>query len=394
MDDAAAISDLGAAIKRRSEEISRNMTAAVYAQIDFYKHDSSPSHQSVLDSCRANLDFVLSGLIAEQSTNASSATRTGDERARGGVPLHSLIASHRVSSNEVWQALHSTVGNFVELSREAMLAVAERVGYAQHVYVETGVRAHRQRSLLQAVGDQAEYAGLVEALFRGVALPGRSLWEIAELVRIPRRGPYVVVAMRDDGTGQAPPADIGMRLRALDIYSAWRRVGDSQVGVVCLPTESAREQLLAALNRWATGGAGVSAEFTDLADVPTALHYAQVVVDRANDAEPVVVVGNAALELVALVDPAISRRLAASVLGPLNALPTDERDLLRRIFTAWTTHRGSIPETAAALYCHPNTVRYRLQRIEQLTGRSVRAPTELSELCLAFEIVAKLPALP
>jgi DNA-binding PucR family transcriptional regulator len=47
---------------------------------------------------------------------------------------------------------------------------------------------------------------------------------------------------------------------------------------------------------------------------------------------------------------------------------------------------GSIPNTAAQLYCHPNTVRYRLHRIEQRTGRSLSVPRELAELCLAFEI--------
>lgn len=188
--------------------------------------------------------------------------------------------------------------------------------------------------------------------------------------------------------------DLTPRLRGLDIYSVWRRTPDFLVGIVCLPSTAARGLLMEALPKWTPGGAGVSHEIHDLVDVPTALHYARIVAARATQDKPVVVAGNAALEIAALVDPEISRRLAVRVLGALNELPSDERDALHRTFTAWTTHRGSIPESAEALFCHPNTVRYRLQRIEQLTGRSVRAPIELAELCPAFEIAAKLSLTP
>jgi DNA-binding PucR family transcriptional regulator len=38
------------------------------------------------------------------------------------------------------------------------------------------------------------------------------------------------------------------------------------------------------------------------------------------------------------------------------------------------------------LFCHPNTVRYRLHRIVERTGRSLSRPRDLAELCLAFEV--------
>ena len=46
---------------------------------------------------------------------------------------------------------------------------------------------------------------------------------------------------------------------------------------------------------------------------------------------------------------------------------------------------------AAAIYCHPNTVRHRLHRIEDLTGRSLSRPKDIAELCLAFEVERRLP---
>lgn len=75
------------------------------------------------------------------------------------------------------------------------------------------------------------------------------------------------------------------------------------------------------------------------------------------------------------------------MLGGLDG--ASDRDVLFQTFRAWAAHGGSIPE-AAALFCHPNTVRHRLRRVEEHTGRSINVPLELAELCLAFEIDAKL----
>jgi PucR C-terminal helix-turn-helix domain len=390
-DDLRSIS---AALTRHEEAIASNMASAVRAQVDCYRHDYSPSFETLLDACRSTARFVTNGILMDQSMSTASASAIGEQRAVAGIPLHGMVAASRVSYNEILQSLHAALTSQHGLSHHGPLAAMQRIGHAHHLYVDSAVLGHRQRTLLQAVDDEAERAALVEALFLGRASPGRSLWEIAEMLRIPRRGPYVVVAARHPDLGEGYAPDLSSRLRGLDVYSVWRRTPDFLVGIVCVPSTAARALLLDALPKWTPHGAGVSHDIDELLDVPTALHYARIVAARATTDEPVVVAGNAALEIAALVDPQISRRLALTVLGDLNDLPTDERDALHRTFTTWTTYRASIPETAEALFCHPNTVRYRLQRIEQLTGRSVRAPIELAELCLAFEIAAKLPLAP
>ncbi|MBV9321295.1 MAG: helix-turn-helix domain-containing protein [Mycobacterium sp.] len=55
-------------------------------------------------------------------------------------------------------------------------------------------------------------------------------------------------------------------------------------------------------------------------------------------------------------------------------------------FRVWQENDGSVRATAQALICQPNTVRYRLRRIEQRTGRSLPRPREIAELCLACEV--------
>jgi DNA-binding PucR family transcriptional regulator len=82
-------------------------------------------------------------------------------------------------------------------------------------------------------------------------------------------------------------------------------------------------------------------------------------------------------------EPAEGERLAREVLGGLLALPDDDRGQLLETLHAYLDHAGSAEQAATVLHCHPNTVRYRLRRIHELTGRSLSDPHGLAELAAA-----------
>ena len=78
---------------------------------------------------------------------------------------------------------------------------------------------------------------------------------------------------------------------------------------------------------------------------------------------------------------------------------TNEGIVGRSYAFAYTTAEGidgnyisdaSVAATAEALVCHPNTVLYRLRRIEKRTGRSRSRPRDVAELCLVFEVQRRL----
>jgi sugar diacid utilization regulator len=60
-------------------------------------------------------------------------------------------------------------------------------------------------------------------------------------------------------------------------------------------------------------------------------------------------------------------------------------DLLTTL-RAWLASGCSVPETAARLVVHPNTVAYRLAKVERLTGRHLRRPDVRMELHLALTV--------
>jgi DNA-binding PucR family transcriptional regulator len=71
-------------------------------------------------------------------------------------------------------------------------------------------------------------------------------------------------------------------------------------------------------------------------------------------------------------------------------LPDDEREVLFEKFRVWQDTDTSLIAGAERLCCHPNTVRCRLQRIEERSGLSLSRPRDVAELCLAFEVYRRL----
>jgi hypothetical protein len=84
-------------------------------------------------------------------------------------------------------------------------------------------------------------------------------------------------------------------------------------------------------------------------------------------------------------DPAAHRRLVDSVVAPLAAAGGE----LLRTLAVYVEGGGALEACARALYVHPNTVRYRLRRIGEVTGHSPTDPRDSFVLRTAL-IVARL----
>ena len=84
--------------------------------------------------------------------------------------------------------------------------------------------------------------------------------------------------------------------------------------------------------------------------------------------------------------PATLRRFAQGLLQRVVAHDARRGGDLLPTLRAWLECGFSIQATAAALVVHPNTVTYRLGRVEQLTGRELRRPDVRLELQLALTV--------
>jgi purine catabolism regulator len=73
-----------------------------------------------------------------------------------------------------------------------------------------------------------------------------------------------------------------------------------------------------------------------------------------------------------------------SVLGPVEQGEGEYGDELLRSLDAFIEHNGHWEKAAGALYCHRHTLRYRIRRVEQLTGRDFTKARDRIEFWLAL----------
>jgi hypothetical protein len=88
-----------------------------------------------------------------------------------------------------------------------------------------------------------------------------------------------------------------------------------------------------------------------------------------------------------------TRRFVVRVLGKALALPKDDRATLMATAEAWIAARGSAAEAGRVLYCHENTVRHRLHRLEGHLGVALDDPRNLADLTTALEAIRTFPQL-
>jgi DNA-binding PucR family transcriptional regulator len=160
---------------------------------------------------------------------------------------------------------------------------------------------------------------------------------------------------------------------------------------VHVASEQQLDKVVALVSRLAVDRVGVSARFDDLRETPQALHFAKMALrSRLDHSSPVAVFDGTILAIAALAAPEVMVKSASTALGAFGDLPDEERDILFETFRVWQETDASVGAAAELLCCHPNTVRYRLRRIEKRTGRSLSRPRDVAELCLAFEVHRRL----
>jgi sugar diacid utilization regulator len=299
-------------------------------------------------------------------------------RAAVGVPI---VVDRRVwGLAAVGSLQHGPMpaGTEVHLSRFAELIATALVA---------GCREEQKRQLLAEASQRSNLNSLLE----GRAFDEWSLREVAAYLRLPINGPFVVITAQVPTVGDEPLPEIESKLRSLDIFSAWRLLPDLQVGIVHVNSDQKLDRVVALVSRMTTARVGVSAGFEDLRDAPRALHVARVMMRGSTDSTSSVALFDGSILATAAVSaPEVMVKTVGAVLDGFDGLPDKDREMLFETFRVWQDNDASVRGAAEVLICHPNTVRHRLRRIEERTGRSLSRPRDVAELCLAFEVHRRL----
>jgi len=270
---------------------------------------------------------------------------------------------------------------------DAPAATEAGISHFAELVARAVVAGFRNQQNGQSVDDEPRGPLSIESLLDGRVVDEWTLWEVANQLRLPTSGPFVVVAAEVSSVGSEALPGIESKLRSVDVYSAWRLLPDLHVGIVHIHSQPQLDKVLALVSRLAGAPVGVSARYDDLRDTAQALHFAKVMLrSRRDRTSPVALFDGSILAAAAVSAPAVMVKLARAVLDGLADLADDERDILFETFRVWQDNEASADNAAKALFCHPNTVRQRLRRIEKRTGRSLSRPRDVAELCLALEV--------
>ena len=385
--DAAA--SIIAALRTSLPALTDRIVARIRAEIPFYAGQDIVTHDDLHRSVRANIDYILASLTGTATPNLSAPNATGRARAAQGAPLAEMLTAYRVGAAELWSAMAATARDLPAVPAGDVIDLAGAFFAVQNTYTDAALAAYRDEARDMLRTQERERAALVEVILTGAAARG-TLWEVASALRLPLDGAFLVIAAETD-LGHDPIPRAESALAVLDVRSVWRLDAELSLGVLSLPDRTRNGAVLNVLGRHATRRVGASPVFTELHQASWALELARLALGSRPGGTGVTQFRDSPIDLLVAAAPHAALEAARAVLGSILALPGDELELLLGTFEAWVRANGSASAAGAELFCHPNTVRYRLRRIESGSGRALGNPGEVAELVTAVRAWRELP---
>ncbi|MGE3257966.1 PucR family transcriptional regulator, partial [Pseudonocardia sp.] len=359
------------ALLARLDEIADRIVVRVQAEIPLYRAQTYVDSAALREAAVTNVGYLLRTDPLPDGADLAAARRTGVRRAETGAPLTELLAAFRVGFTMFWEIVAEEAISSGRVDARGLAALATHVFRKADEYTAALTTAYRDASADVLRRREHERAALVEALVTGGLGEHASVWEIASRLELPGNGPFATLVAEVPAVGSVALPGIAAKLRAVDVSSAWRLLPDVEVGVLALPpTRPDPAGVVRIVGSAAPGRVGLSPVYTALEETPRALYLARIALHSAPRGVPGVrMFDDTPLAALVAAAPEAATRIARQVLGGLLDLRRDEQDLLLDTLETWLAASGSATATAQRLHVHPNTVRHRLRRIAEHTGR-------------------------
>ncbi|WP_405095709.1 PucR family transcriptional regulator [Micromonospora sp. NBC_01412] len=307
----------------------------------------------------------------------------GSGEARSGRSMDALLAAYRVGARVSWREVSTTtvrgglaaatVAEFAELMFAYIdeLSAASVAGHADELAsVGRARRRYLERLSQQLLAGEAE-----DVLRRGAE---RADWPVPQtltVVLLPRSSLRTVLTVLsphtlesgEDMAGVDPTEELAVLL-VPDVHGGRRR---QLVRVL-----HGHRAVLGPARPWhRVVGSYERATRALLLGLPRAA------ADAPLDTEQHLA------ELLLSTDPEALDDLRAQVLRPLASLPPATAHRLAETLRAWLLHQGRRDDVAAALFVHPQTVRYRMAKVREMYGDRLHDPATVLDLTLALAIL-------
>lgn len=389
----AARAELLAWARPRLAELVDQVHDTVCRRIELYRNEAVVPREEVRRSIALNLNYMLEALADPSVTHEAVApTETGRRRAEQRAPLADVLYAYRIACAMLRDLLVERARcESQSISLDTVVDVVNRLWELTDGLCLAISEAYQATAREMALADDRRRSALIEALLSGRPAEELGWWKVGKELGLPLDAKLAVVVAETVTPAQESLARIEALLADQGVVSAWLLSSTFQAGVVSMRDDQ-RTGVVALLRQTTVARTGMSPLYSSLADTPRALHLAKAALAGLP-------IGRAGLRLfsasplAAMVahDPDEGQRFAREVLGPLLDLPIDDRTVLVDTLCAFLDNTGSTKDAALAMNCHPNTVRYRLRRVRELTGRTFTDPIALAELVTAAEAIRQHP---
>jgi DNA-binding PucR family transcriptional regulator len=393
-------------LSRRLDEVTQQMVDRMIEQVPAYRRLPPDGIADVQALAARNTRVMSAALRAGTHLDRDELRYVAEhvrERVRRGVSMEEMLHAYRAAITVFWEAAIAE-GVTLGFSRDAALELARRTSeltddlttHAAETYV-------REISRLRALSDQ-EARDLLELLLRGEvdaealathhAAPGLDSAESLVVVvgRIARTDRSESDALESAAavltgaltTGHASPL---VAVRTGVVVA----VAPAEVGAPIAPRladahEGLRERGIELF-------CGLSAPRSGLARVPAAFDQAALAVSRASLAQPVVSLAELpVVQNLLLGATGTMRALLTSLAEDINFEGRESAAGMRTTLHAYADASMNLTRAAEALHVHPNTLRYRLRRIEGRSGRDPHAFSDLVDLICLLDLLEEARA--
>jgi hypothetical protein len=350
----------------------------VYAELDLV--------DELRTACRLNLERgmqVLADRVPGGVEPEDTSRQTGRRRARQGVPLESVLRAYRLGGRLMWEALlEASRGRFAGAYDEPLLDAAAYVWRVNDNSAAALVEAYRLEELRLHSHDLSRRHAMLDALIEGRGSDPAFLRNAATVLGLPEDGPMLCVVAPIESAGEYPLRAPQEAMATQDVASAWFVRPRDEVGLISLGTRPAAG-VLDALRSCVIGRAGASPVVAGLGAIDAGYRLAQTAA-RTLDSPGLAVLDDRLPEALLVDNPELLPRLVGTALGGLMDLAPSDRDTLLQTLEELLACGGSPTHAATALFCHRNTVIYRMRRIETATGRSIANPRDRLLLTLGL----------
>jgi hypothetical protein len=372
-------------LERDVEAIARRMVLAIREEVDEYRTVRDPKIAAEVLAHAEEHVHLIARCGRQDRVPAGSeldfVRARGAQRARQLMPLDALQESYLIGQRITWEAIVAAAGDTPEGLRIAQALTAWTFRYTQAINVAVAEGFLTESHALASEVERGR-RDLLDRLLSGQS-PGPDEVRRAEGLGLRPDAAHAVVVGAHEG-----PESERIAMRALSPQHPFVvSRGDEIVAIVPIANGRGPREVRGSIERAAEEQdrihgvrirAGISTACSGLAEIGRGYAEARRALRHAHPA--------AALEDISLFDYlAESADETAQRLMPRGL---DQLASLADTLEAYAACDLNVARSAEYLDVHPNTVHYRLRRVQELTGRDPRKFADLVELTTALRLFA------